>query len=732
MKIMGSYKNILFSIGLVLLFSSLDIHSQANEISISDPDIQNAISTLPDDIKESILKESEDFSDQDLIITDTLRVYEPEKEETSLKQRFGLSYFNKPPSTKSPISDLPIKSSFIFSEGDKIEILINGSSQYDGIYEKTLSLDGTISFKEFGKVSLSGLTYDEAEQKLKTFLKKYILFNEIYLTVTELSVVEISIAGSVSKPGTYRLNPLTSILGALEYAGGVSEVGSLRKIKLVSNNSIEYFDLYDLFINGKPLKNRALKSGDLIFVEEKNNIIDIEGAVIRPGLYETNNENSFQDLIEMALGFEQIADLKNTYVELYSGSFLDAADISTENINLIKSLFIPKKAKKVNKSLSIHGPIETKKSRSNFPNLLRTLIDENFNNSEVYPYFSIFISRSLFEGSSSFNLTFFSLSDDKTYREIKIGQEGGYLIFFEKSDFKNLESSMPELPQEIKSLVIKAVKDFSVSLNGNFYNEGLSFPLYGNLSLPEFIEYVGGVRNNVEKENIQFVDQNNNTSFKVSLNENTVYFANGNGSLNAATGKRDLITVQISGEVIYPGTYQMLPGDTLKDLYAKAGGFTVEASEESILFQRESIKTKEKKAIQKTRSDLFEAILNNTVNPSISTQQPQNNPQLVELYMLAGSLDPVGRLVGDLAVNSHTTKTLKLEDQDTIFVPTNPSSVNIVGEVHSPLTVTYDLEYDEVSFYIESAGGLTDFSDKNSIYIIRSDGTSIPYQNGFF
>ena len=175
------------------------------------------------------------------------------------------------------------------------------------------------------------------------------------------------------------------------------------------------------------------------------------------------------------------------------------------------------------------------------------------------------------------------------------------------------------------------------------------------------------------------------------------------------------MSVSIEGEVVYPGVYEMLPGDTLQVIYEKAGGFTEEASNRSILFTRESIKKKEDEAIQKSRTDLLDSIVNSIANPSFAGGIPPINLELISLYDLSQGLDPVGRLVGDLSPNSLTSTSLKLENGDSIFVPREPSTVNIIGEVQSPITVSFDAYNDNLMYYIRTSGGFTKYSDKDSI-----------------
>ena len=52
--------------------------------------------------------------------------------------------------------------------------------------------------------------------------------------------------------------------------------------------------------------------------------------------------------------------------------------------------------------------------------------------------------------------------------------------------------------------------------------------------------------------------------------------------------------VQISGEVQFPGTYYVRPGERLSDLIARSGGYTQEASLNGAIFTREAVRVQER------------------------------------------------------------------------------------------------------------------------------------------
>ena len=189
--------------------------------------------------------------------------------------------------------------------------------------------------------------------------------------------------------------------------------------------------------------------------------------------------------------------------------------------------------------------------------------------------------------------------------------------------------------------------------------------------------------------------------------------------------------VEISGQVQNPGKYLVSKATTLNDIYQIAGGLSDRASIEGIFFSRESIRLQEKEAVKSSRDLLANALIASAINPLNNVGNSIDMQTIRGFISLADDIDFSGRLSGNLAPNSDTSKSLFLEKNDRIFVPSKSSSISIIGEVLSPVTTIYSTSL-KFNDYIEIAGGLTSSAKKNSMYVIKSDGTSILVGQGFF
>jgi protein involved in polysaccharide export with SLBB domain len=109
-------------------------------------------------------------------------------------------------------------------------------------------------------------------------------------------------------PGLYTLSGGSSILHAINVAGGIDQNGSFRKVELIRNNAtLEFIDLYNTLIFGKNIFTSSLRSGDTIKIHPMNFLIPISGGISSPGIYEMTDGESLSDLLSFAGGISSNA-----------------------------------------------------------------------------------------------------------------------------------------------------------------------------------------------------------------------------------------------------------------------------------------------------------------------------------------------------------------------------------------------------------------------------------------
>ena len=87
-----------------------------------------------------------------------------------------------------------------------------------------------------------------------------------------------------------------------------------------------------------------------------------------------------------------------------------------------------------------------------------------------------------------------------------------------------------------------------------------------------------------------------------------------------------------------------------------------------------------------------------------------------------------GRLTGNYHLIVNLLKIFFLQFGDKITVAPISNIISVIGEVLKPIATVFsaDMTYQD---YIQVAGKTTEYADMKNIYVIKSDGTSIPLES---
>lgn len=717
---------------IFILLNSFYLKSQTVDdyLAMLSEEERKTFQALPENIKDQIIKNLEpdkNISSQKeefIPFEDTvLNINISSKANSPDFQKFGYEFFSGIPTTYTPVNDIPVPSEYIVGIGDVFEINYRGNKF--GKYELIVDKSGKINIPEVGELSVIELSFEEVKANIKNAFKDYYLSVEASVSLKELKFIQVSVLGAVKNPGSYLVNPFTSASNLLSFAGGLEAYASLRNIELRGSQQ-KVIDMYEYLIGGKR-EDLVLRSGDILFVPSSSNFILLHGSVNRPAYYEFKEGESVKDLIEYGQNLSRLAD-KNTFQikqlkgnEIISRVVSDSKDVI--NLNNITEIFIPEITPNVLDNIYVYGGVSDSGPYevADF-NLLSELLDSIKFTENLYPYFAILESVS---NSNYKNEYFpFSVFDKNTQKNIKL-KSGSKLYFFSKANF--LEDI--NYSENLSSAVKKIINAHSVTFSGEFLNN-VSMPVYGEVSLLDLLDYVGGFTPNADRNRVEVI---------FPLEEKTIFNPNLNlklqsplnASINVPKFNSEIIQVEILGEVSNPGIYPVLSGTTLNELYEKAGNFRDTASADAIVFLRETLKNKEELALEVAKSTLINSFIDNLSNNSILNKSANVNGEILTLLNQAVLLEPQGRLSGDLSPGSAFSTKLLLQDGDVIYVAPVPQTVTVFGEVNNPATLTYDKNF-SFSDYLNKAGGLKNSGDKSNIFVIKSDGTSYTLNQRLF
>ncbi|MDB4828635.1 SLBB domain-containing protein [Gammaproteobacteria bacterium] len=654
----------------------------------------------------------------------TITKPKPKVNESTIKQsitdinkvagkKYGYGFFSSVPTSISAVGDLPIPNDYKISLNDQLTVILSGSKE--AIFDLNVNLDGTILFPELGSINIVGEAFGDVKSKLRNLINQSYIGVQIDLSLKNLSAKKITIVGAVKTPGTYLVNPFSTISSSLAYSGGISEVGTLRNIKLIRNNGdIFSFDLYKLLIKGDRSDDITIESGDVILVNPAQQFIYINGQVKRPSIYEVNESETLADIIDFALGFTEIANKSNINVktlDLKSG-FINKINTSELSMSLknILGIDVYNYVNKDYADISVGGAIKEPGYYSLDENPTLEKLINSLEFVDVYPWLGVleqFDENNLIQSS-----ILFSLKDPNTYKSINLLPNSK--VYFANIGTRSFSA--------VDITTQRKIADFDLTINHR--QSSYNFPVFGRFSVTSFTDLLGLDMSDIDMiatyvsplESVVIKDDYRNMEF-VAKKYNTITFRN---PIN------DLIQVTISGQIEYPGTYTLELDATLQDLYELIGDFKSEAFTDGVIFTRASVRERQLRSIAKSKNDLNEGLL-------VSAQKGERIGDINIIRALSETIEPenIGRIAGDFSPNSISAINTVLFNGDRIIIPKNPNTINVLGEVLNPISFQYQQRM-SVSKAIGQAGGFKEYAKRNAIYIIKANGITEKVNRNIF
>ena len=550
-----------------------------------------------------------------------------------------------------------------------------------------------------------------------------------------------SVDGYVNNSAIFELKDSENLSELLEYAGGIKADASQYNIKIdrfANNAKIETFE-----VSLKDAKNFTIENGDSVYVYpldfSTQHSVNIYGNIIRPGQYKLPDQMTLNKLLSTATkdGLKKFF-LPETYfdygvVKRYSDKleYQTYAFSVTEVLNNIRTIDIkPQDEILIFSQNDIFSSkyITTKGDILLHPGKLQyftgmTLLDAvhasgidsttedkvrvtTFNTPDLMP-----------------KTTFYSL---KTEGDIKLSpyDEIEVLDYYDTHALKPVSISGEVLNPAIvyyeNGMSIQTLIDIAGGLTPKAYTSSLEIVRYTvdeDETRRRDVLHIDAKLHKFADVNIQPYDEV--IIFKIpKWNESQ--------------------TVEIQGEVKFPGKYTIETGEKLSSVLKRAGGFTQDAFIDGAVFTRESIKQNQidqyNSSLAKIKRQL--AIYNAMPANSKKTAAVADASSALDSVMLeAKKYQPIGRISVKLDENitllEQSPYNLVLQDKDTITIPGKIDTVSIFGEVFNPASFVYDPNIN-ANQYIELASGYTRAADANRAYVIHADGTSEPAVSGWW
>jgi protein involved in polysaccharide export with SLBB domain len=194
-------------------------------------------------------------------------------------RRFASDLFTVPLEMASA-TEGGIADDYVLGVGDSLMVMSYGGAGFETLV--LVDGRGEVSIPKLGSVRVLGLTLERARAAVQALVRKSISTATITLKVTRLREVRVFILGEVYRPGGYLVSSLSSIINVLSLSGGPTAIGSYREIRIVrSGKVVQVVDLYPLRADGLGNMTVLLQNGDTVFVPLAHDTVVLEGAFRR-------------------------------------------------------------------------------------------------------------------------------------------------------------------------------------------------------------------------------------------------------------------------------------------------------------------------------------------------------------------------------------------------------------------------------------------------------------------
>jgi polysaccharide biosynthesis/export protein len=563
---------------------------------------------------------------------------------------------------------------------------------------------------------------------------------------------QVTVEGMVRRPAIYELKDEKSLASVLELAGGLLPTAALRHIevqRLVAHDKQTMLGLDIPEVDNssdvtKKLEAFQIQDGDRVRIfpitPYNQDVIFLDGHVIRPGRYSYRENMRVTEVI--ASYKDLLPEPATRYAEIIR---LNAPDFhpTVESFDLADAFANPSQA-------PILRPMDTVRIFSRY----------DFENPPTVSVWGDVRSPGTYRTAGQIRLgdavhLAGGLAPDAQTEDAQVFRylpDGKFKIFSVNLN-QALEGDPTEdiLLQPRDRLLIHrnpdAVEPATVYIQGEVARPG-RYPLTTNMKAADLIRVGGGLKtsadtNSADLTHFAYPNQTSLTSqheviaISAALSgDDKADLAVHNGdvlTIRQLPGWNDLgASISVKGEVKYPGTYGIRPGERLSSIVERAGGFQPDAYPYGMMLQRVQVRELE----ARDRDQMIVRI--NDVQSNLQLL-PDTDPDKKKAKDLAlaqwqttleqlSATPTLGRVAIRISPEINqwkdTASDVEVRTGDTLVVPKKPSYVMVTGQVYNPTAVGYR-PGKSAQWYLRQSGGPTQLADKKAVFVIRADGSVI-------
>ncbi|MGY8900592.1 MAG: SLBB domain-containing protein [Paraglaciecola sp.] len=586
----------------------------------------------------------------------------------------------------------------------------------------------------------------------------------------------VSVDGEVRRPAIYEAKDNDTMASMLNIAGGLLPTAAAKSLQVARSTASDGFEVKTVNMQDRAGRSLKLAAGDFINVpaagNEFNNAVVVMGAYATPGLTQWRpglmlsdlvNRNSLMGTtdVDYALIMRGAKFARQSDIIQFEPAKVLSGETDVELNAFDKVVFFnrftpvdPEESDKQGEKKGNDSKRATNQQKqgtqyvNNIP--MQNGVNGQVTSNTQNPQFENTL-RDQSAASNSRNNK--GTMDDENNEDNKANllQELDLASFTEK--YLILEKTKYLSREELLAPIIERLQNEStqsspmklVEITGQVKFPGV-YPVQKNATVRDLILAGGGLLESAYLQKAEISRTSLDSSNALRIEHIQIDLIDSMlGNSNIALQSKDTLNVlrtpdwhenkkvELVGEVVFPGVYQIKKGETLAQLIERAGGLTAEATVKAVVFTREELKQRERENLDKSVENLRQQIASTNLSGSqnVKTIDYQEAKLILDELL---QVEPVGRLVIDMPqiIAGNPTADLSLKDGDKLFVPNISSSVSVVGEVFVPSTHMF--KYGKtLEQYIANSGGETDRADMGDVYIVKADGSvTIPETSFWF
>jgi len=686
---------------------------------------------------------------------------------------FGAYLFNSNNLTFEPSLNIQTPKNYEIGIGDQLIINIWGNSQNN--YQLNVNINGQVIIPDVGPVYVAGLSFDDADEKIKQRL------SEIYadmsgdspgtfaqINMGQLRSIQVNLVGEVKSPGTYTLPVTATVFNALYLSGGPGRIGSFRNIKIIRENAVfKTIDIYKFLVDADPSDNIILKNNDIIFIPPVEKRVEVNGEFKRSGLFEMKEGENLDQLIRFAGGFTVNSYLSKLqiYRKTQQGSKIIDVPITEAAGSVLQ-----------NGDEVRNGPI-----LDLFEN--RVTISGAVTRPGEYEWSEDMLLSDIIRKADSITPDAYLKGGHIIRYNPDLTQQ---LVTFNLNEVLNGTKDYPMYPEDIVNIKshFQMTENNTFSVAGHVMSPG-TFAFMDNTTVSDAIYLANGLREGALDYG-HIIRTNPDRTFTF-INFSTKDVLNGTGDFPLQ--KEDIVSIKsrqqlketpyiiVSGEVKSPGRFNFMENMSLSDALYLANGLT-EGADSSLIEIARRLSYEEEATVSDTLVHLFTAgtsrnlldtendfilqaydavyirrapgyrqqgaaMISGEVKHAGMFAISMKGQRISDLVNMAGGLNKEAFIDG-ATLNRSTSelgseqiaidlkKILKtpggesdlfLRNGDRINIPEFMQTVKIGGQVQNPFSIAFE-EGKTAKYYINRAGGFSSDAHKKKVYVQYANGST--------